>query len=147
MFFVADKNPSKVRVVIDARSSNIFFKKPPWCPLGSVDTLCRVRVGKGRSVFTAHEDIKDSFYRPGILTASSANTSVCFRVSNALLIDAFCSVGVAVPDELDFRDPSNEVEPCLSVLRMGVRWAFLHSQQVRLHISRQGPPHLPDSFV
>ena len=126
LFFVSTKNPLKLRVVIDARRAGTRFKKPPWCSVSSVETLCRVRVCQGRTVFTAQEDIKDIkdfFFRLDIDSKLSQHFGLPRKI-NALWVDAFRMSGVTAPSELDLRDPFGKVEPCLSVLPMGFSWDF-----------------------
>ncbi len=65
-FCVTKKRKGSLRLVIDARRVNRLFKKAPWCPLGSIESLCRVRIPKDETLFIAQEDVKDFFYRFGI---------------------------------------------------------------------------------
>ncbi len=62
-FFLTKKAPGWLRLVIDARRANRLFRKPPWCPLGSVETLCKVRIPKSLTLFVSQEDIEDFFCR------------------------------------------------------------------------------------
>ena len=47
-FFVRKKTAGSLRLVIDCRRSNILFRPPPWTPLGSLESLCRVWLRGGR---------------------------------------------------------------------------------------------------
>ena len=68
LFFVSKKpkpdGTVRLRLVIDARRSNRLFRKPPWCPLSSGESLARMEISG--TCYTAQEDIEDFFDRLGI---------------------------------------------------------------------------------
>ena len=132
--FLVTKKPKadgtvKLRLVIDARRSNRLFKKPPWCPLSSGESLARMEISG--ACYTAQEDVKDFFYRLGIGKRMSRYFGLP-RVRASLLVAA---LGVDCPAEILALPSDHMVAPCLSVLPMGFSWAFWIAQQVHVHIA------------
>ena len=64
-FFVFEKN-RKLRLIIDARLSNTFFRRPPSGNNSSASALAALRVPTGSVLYGSQYDGKDFFYRIGI---------------------------------------------------------------------------------
>ena len=122
--------------MIDAGWVNRLFKKAPWCPLGSIESLCRVRIPKEEALLIAQEYVTDLFYRLGI--DKDLPHFFYFRPStHSILMEAFLAHGVAPPAVLCSHEPSVDVTPALCVLHMGFTWAFWLSQQAHLEIAHR----------
>ena len=133
LFFVTKKPKAdgsvKLRLVIDARRSNRLFKKPPWCPLSSGESLARMEISG--TCYTAQEDVKDFFYRLGI----GKRLSRYFGLPRVRASSLVAALGVDCPAEILALPGDSGVSPCLSVLPMGFSWAFWIAQQVHVHIA------------
>ena len=137
------KGRERLRLVIDARRANRLFKKAPWCPLGSIESLCRVRVSQEQTLFTAQEDVRDFFYRLGI----DETLSVMFglpALKLSVLRKAFAASGVALPNCLEPGSCPEVVTPTMQVLPMGFSWAFWLSQQAHIEIAHRSMPDVVD---
>ena len=68
VFFVSKKS-GKLRMIFDARRSNLLFKSPPRTTLGSIEALSRLDLtpaepgGSADRFLVAQEDVRDIFYR------------------------------------------------------------------------------------
>lgn len=61
LFFVNNK-AGQLRMVVDCRHSNCFFKDPSGVALTTGDSLSRIEVGEDETLNFASADLKDAFY-------------------------------------------------------------------------------------
>ena len=142
-FFVRKKTAGSLGLVIDCRRSNILFRPPPWTPLGSLESLCRVWRRGGREGFIAQEDIRNYFYRLQL----DARLSIFFSLP-AINVGVLLSKLTNPPACLLQLDPSSKVNACFSAMPMGFSWAFFIAQEVhRGFAARSLPGVSPSSFV
>ena len=64
-FFVAKKN-GRLRMVLDCRLANTFFKPPPDIAMAAGYSFGQLTVNEGEQVYVAQSDIKDYFYSIGL---------------------------------------------------------------------------------
>ena len=64
-FFVKKKN-GKQRLVLDCRSSNLLFHKPPDVALAAGYSFAQLELEPGAELFIAQSDVKDYFYSIGL---------------------------------------------------------------------------------
>ena len=62
MFFVLKKD-GRLRLVIDARKSNCHFADPNPVQLCTGDSLSRIELEPGESLYVSVADLKDAFYQ------------------------------------------------------------------------------------
>ena len=63
-FFVSKKS-GKLRLIADARRSNVLFRRPVSKPGGSIEAFSRIDLNDNGLLFIAQEDVKDCFFRLG----------------------------------------------------------------------------------
>eukprot|EP00973_Karenia_brevis_P007751 1052656-Karenia_brevis.AAC.1 len=61
IFFVRKKN-DKLRLILDARLANSFFRTPPSDNMASTMSLGEVRARRGTTIWMSQYDVEDYFY-------------------------------------------------------------------------------------
>ena len=139
------KTLGQLRLVMDCRRANRLFRLAPWCPLGSVESLCRFQLPEdSSSIFVAQEDVRDFFYRLGIDSFLSQFFGLpAIRAGD--LKRAFRDASVEIPSFVANLVDDADITPTLAVLPMGFSWAFWLSQMVHVQIAKQSMPDVDDS--
>jgi len=148
VFFVKKKN-GRLRMVIDARASNVHFVSPPGVDLATSDALGRIElvVGPGADVgadmgavpagqvHIGTTDIKDCFYRMRL------PDGLCdyFCLPGVSAADAAAVVSRAGGDPAFFSGGEGEWWPSLTVLPMGFTWSLFLAQRVNTHLVGEIP--------
>ena len=65
IFFVT-KKAGRLRMILDARRSNVYFRKPPSRHNSSAACFGELRVPEGRQLYVGQYDVRDFFYRLGV---------------------------------------------------------------------------------
>lgn len=140
VFFVSKKS-GKLRMILDARRSNLLFKSPPRTALGSIEALSRLDLtpaepgGSADRFFVAQEDVRDFFYRLGVDRGLS-DVFALPPVESRRLLAEFNVLGVEPLPEI--LKPCFEMEylvPALAVLPMGFSWAFHLAHKAHEHLA------------
>ena len=65
VFFVKKKD-GRLRMVVDCRRSNCYFRDPHDVSLASGDALGRIEIHQGEELHIFSVDLKDAFYHIGL---------------------------------------------------------------------------------
>ena len=131
-FFVRKKN-GKLRLVIDARRANAFFRVPPTGANSSSSTLGNLRIPKNKKLWVGQYDVKDFFYRIGIPAALGSYFGLP-PISSSMFSKI---TGVGTPPGLA---GARRIFPVLQVLPMGFSWSFYLAQEaLRCIVARTLP--------
>lgn len=125
-FFVIKKS-GRLRMVLDCRASNAFFKDPPDIALPAGYSFSQLEIPDGQSMFIAQTDIRDYFYSIGM--------PVSLRPYFAL---PQLDLKKILPDHplcLSHSGDSLLVFPAMKVVPMGWNWAMFIAQRVHQHQS------------
>ena len=121
IFFVLKKN-GKLRLILDARKSNLFFRRPPTGDNSSLSALGGIRIPKGKTLYAAQYDVKDFFYRLSI----GWDLAQHFGLPSLSWDEAVEVLGAECLSHLPEGQP---VHPYFCVLPMGFSWAFHLAQE------------------
>ena len=126
IFFVRKKN-GKLRMILDTRIANCFFKSPPHTDLPTASAMSNIETRPGEFVYFSGGDIDNAFYR--ITAPDVAKPYFTLPRVRAGHVGISEIDGVAV-------SPSTYVTPSLEVLPMGWSWSLwicqcLHEEQGR----------------
>jgi len=138
-FFVTKKG-GKLRLVVDARRANRYFKKPPSTLLGSMETWGRLELPEEGDLFIAQEDVKDFFYRLGI----SKELGEYFSLPEIQPRMLQAALGGVLPPEvvsLVENFSGQKIYPHFKVLPMGFSWAFHLAHEAHAFLAKQVLPH------
>ena len=149
-FFVSKKS-GKLRLIADARRSNVLFRRPVSKPGGSIEALSRIDLNDNGLLFIAQEDVKDCFFRLGV--SRDLGEHFCLRgISVDKLRPLLSKHGLACLDEA-VRDRRHEpldgydfIFPCFGVMPMGFSWAFHFAQEAHKTICKHALPDVPFLF-
>ena len=121
LFFVSKKN-KKLRLIIDARRANVFFRRPPSGENSSLAALGNLRVPRGEKLYISQYDVRDFFYRLGIPWKLARYFGL-----PPLTLDEAAEIFSA--RELETCRSGACVYPFFQVLPMGFSWAFFLAQE------------------
>jgi hypothetical protein len=121
IFFVKKKN-GKLRLILDARKSNVYFRRPPSRNNSSLAALGNVRVHQGDKLYASQYDVKDFFYRLAIPWELSKHFGLP-ALSWDEALEVFGEVGIKG------YAPGSRIHPYFCVLPMGFSWAFYLAQE------------------
>jgi hypothetical protein len=117
--FFFKKKGDKQRLVLDCRSINQAFRKPPRLDMGAADSLGRLHNPRKRDTYVGTADIMNCFYQCGVCTELSEH--FCFEDIDASIVKSWGATqdihGNILPD-------SGVIAPCLLILPMGWTWSF-----------------------
>lgn len=121
-FFVVKKN-GKQRLVLDCRSSNVFFKDPPDIAMPAGYSFSQLELSSDDTMYIAQTDIKDYFYSIGL----PVELRPYFALPPVDLQEIFPK-----NDKIfgNFGNQSCRVYPTLVVVPMGWNWAMFISQRI-----------------
>ena len=125
-FFVTKKS-GKLRMVLDCRVSNTFFKDPPDIAMPAGYSFSQLELGPNENMFVAQTDIRDYFYSIGLpkfLRSFFGLPRVNLR--KVAPSHPLCQDGLFTPV---WRYPVMRVVP------MGFSWAMYIAQRVHQHQS------------
>ena len=135
IFFVLKKN-GKLRLILDARRCNQFFRRPPSGNNTSLSALSHLRVPRGEQMFVSQYDVKDFFFRLNI----PEGLIDYFGLPEVLFEDLVEAFKGDVPAGLSSFSAGEMVSPAFSVLPMGFSWAFYLAQEaLRIVVHRVLP--------
>ena len=114
LFFVRKKS-GQLRMVVDCRHSNCWFRPPLGVALATGDALGRIELGENEKLCFASADLKDAFYH--------LQLPLALRSLFGLRAVRACDVGVS---EVEGRPVGwNEmIHPVLAAVPMGWSWAL-----------------------
>ena len=121
IFFVKKKS-GKLRLILDCRRTNQYFRTPPSGATTGLGALGEIRVPEGEVLYGASYDIKDMFYRLSVPEA----LQLYFGLPSIGAAEARELFGDAVPS--DFGDC--DISPVFCMLPMGFSWSFYFAQEV-----------------
>ena len=133
IFFVRKKS-GELRLILDCRRTNQYFRTPPSGSTTGLGALSGVRVPAGKTLYGSSYDIKDMFYR----------LRVPDWLQNYLGLPSLAAsevrqhFGDVIPAEWG-NDVS--VSPTFLVLPMGFSWSFYFAQEVLREAIRVSLPH------
>ena len=138
-FFVRKKNGS-LRLVLDCRQVNAFFRIPPGCEMGSLAAMgeLEVDVGTEQQLWISQADVQDCFWQCAI-PMELARWFGLDAVPGSLLI----SLGVTHVDG-QLVHPDEFIHPVIGCLPMGWSWAMWFVQQLHETLVLE---HFPESAV
>jgi len=121
IFFVLETS-GKLRIIVDTRIANCFFRSPPSTRLPTGGAWAQLETRPGDDVFIASGDIDCAFYRLQMPEGLDEYFSLPAVAGHAVGISSLDGVPLA---------PGETVFPCITVLPMGFSWA-LHLCQAYL---------------
>jgi hypothetical protein len=123
VFFVRKKNDS-LRVILDARSPNRRFKRPPSMAIANGSDFSRIDVSGVEQLYVAMGDIDNAFYR--MKMPHDLSRFFCMPdVEGSFLLN----LGVYSVEGQQVR-AEGSYSPCMAAMPMGWSWAFYFCHQV-----------------
>jgi hypothetical protein len=120
----------KLRLIVDARASNLHFQNPPGVVMAGPEVFANMEVAHTGQLFIAETDIDNCFYRLRI----DENYGRYFSLPGVKASD-FGITHVAG----DLVGPDERIYPCLAVLPMGHTWSLYYAQNVSEHQTSSVP--------
>ena len=118
--FCVKKKQNKLRLIVDCRRSNSWFKEPENVKLTSGDSLGRLELGEEDELFVCSADLQNAFYTMAMPPA--LRQYFCLRQVRASDLGLTTVGGVAVGKD-------TMVTPRMAVLPMGWAWALWWCQR------------------
>ena len=135
-FFVSKKN-GKLRLIVDARVANSFFRSPPTGETGSASNIADLKLGPDQQVYGSSYDVRDFFYRrmaPWEI-AKHFGPPGLNRGEAESIFGAELAKGAAIDDNALYH-------PYVQALAMGFSWAFYLAQSMLQAVARQCLPSI-----
>ena len=117
-FFVKKKN-GRLRLVLDLRQVNAFFKPAAGCEMGSLAAICELELeDSDQKMYVSQADVQDCFWQCAV--PRELSRWFCMDcISGSYLL----SIGVTEVDGLPV-SASDRIHPMCSCLPMGWNWAL-----------------------
>ena len=126
--FCVKKKQNKLRLIVDCRRSNAWFKEPENVKLTSGDSLGRLELGVEDELFVCSADLQNAFYTMAMPAA--LRQFFCLRQVRAADLGVASVEGVAVGKD-------TMVTPRMAVLPMGWAWALWWCQRLHERIAER----------
>jgi hypothetical protein len=127
------KKNGKLRLILDARKSNAYFRRPPGGNNSSFASLSNVRVPREKTLFISQCDVKDFFFRlqlPLGLEGYFGLPSISFSEAQS----------VFDVEELKLFGEDSSISPHFKVLPMGFSWSFYLAQEALRTVVKRAVP-------
>ena len=127
LFFVKKKG-NKLRMIVDCRRSNRWFKAPEHTNLTTGESLRRIEIGENQKLFVCNADLANAFYTMGMPAELRRYFGLPAIAAKHLGVTEINGVKVL---------PTQLVRPRLAVLPMGWTWALHWCQIIHERIAER----------
>ena len=126
--FCVKKKQSKLRLIVDCRRSNSWFRAPENVRLTSGDSLSKIELGEDEELFVCSADLQNAFYT--MKMPEELRKFFCLRSVTAK------EIGLTELNGKRLRQ-SDRLTPRMAVLPMGWAWALWWCQRLHERIAER----------